>query len=421
MVGVGRQSPGSGGGYRGPVTDADDLLRRYARLVVRVGANVQPGQTLSVNAQLEHAPLARAIAGEGYAAGARYVDVVYADQHVRRSHIASGPDDGLGWSPPWLVKRLNDLADEQGALIAITGDAEPELLADLDGERVARARPRELAEAGLRISDGACNWAVIAGPNAGWARTVFGEPDVDRLWAAVATAVRLDEPDPVEAWREHIAQLGTRASVLNTHRFDAIAYRGPGTELRVGLHGEGRWQSALESSNGIEHIANMPTEEVFTTPDARRVDGVVRATLPLHIDGTIVRDLEVRFEGGRVIDLHASSGESVIRGHVATDDGAARLGELALVDGSSRVRQTGLVFYDTLFDENAASHIAFGAAILQCVPELAELPVEERHARGVNHSSVHTDFMVGADAVEIDGVTADGAAVPLLRGGAWVL
>ena len=412
---------GGVGGYRDPVTDGDELLRRYARLVVRVGANVQPGQTLSVNARLEHAELARAIAREGYAAGASYVDVLYSDQHIRRSHITGGPDDALGWSPPWLVQRLDDLAEERGALIAITGDAEPDILADLDGERVARARMRELAEAGLRISDGACNWAVIAGPNAGWADTVFGEPDLDRLWAAVATAVRLDEPDPVEAWREHIAQLGARAAELNARRFDAIAYRGPGTSLRVGLHAVGRWQSALERSNGIEHVANMPTEEVFTTPDARRVDGVVRATLPLHIDGTIVRDLEVRFEGGRVAGVHASSGENVIRGHVATDDGAARLGELALVDGDSRVRQTGLVFYDTLFDENAASHIALGAAILQCVPGLAELSPHERHEHGVNHSSVHTDFMVGADDVEIDGVTSDGAAVPILRDGRWVL
>ena len=399
----------------------DDRLQRYARLAVRVGLNLQPGQTLAVNALLEHAPLARAVAAEAYDAGARYVDVFYSDQHVRRAHIQGAAEDQLDFSPPWLIRRLEDLGTAGGAICAITGNPEPELYADLDGDRVGRARMRELSEASLKLTDGLCNWTIVAYPNEGWARTVFGEPDVERLWDAVGTAVRLDAPDPVQAWQEHIARLADRAAVLNERRFDHLRYRGPGTDLTIGLHPESEWQSALDHSNGIAHVANMPTEEVFTTPDSRRVEGTVRSTLPLQIQGNIVRDLAVRFEDGRAVDVTASSGEAVMRTHVATDDGAARLGEVALVDRDSAVGKTGVVFYDTLFDENASSHIALGASIVQAVPWAGELTPEERQERGVNHSSIHTDFMIGSDELEVDGVSASGEAVPLLRGGVWQL
>jgi aminopeptidase len=390
-------------------------------LAVRVGANVQPGQTLVVNALVEHAPLVRAVADEGYAAGARYVDVGYADQHVRRTHIEHASDEALDFSPPWLVERIRRLGETGGALVSITGNPEPELFADLDGERVGRARMRELAAEALKLTDGLSNWTIVPFPNEGWAQTVFGEPDVERLWQAVETAVRLDEPDPVAAWHEHIAKLQRRAASLNDRRFDELRYRGPGTDLRVGLHPDSDWQAALDVSRGIEHVANMPTEEVFTAPDARRVEGVVRSTLPLQIQGTIVRDLTVRFADGRAVDVRASSGQEVMRTHVATDDGAARLGEVALVDSDSRVGRTGLVFYDTLFDENASSHIALGAAIVSAVPWAPDLSPEERKARGVNHSSIHTDFMIGSPELEVDGVQPDGTAVPILRNGDWQL
>jgi aminopeptidase len=403
------------------VTAADQRLETYARLAVQVGLNLQPGQTLGVNALIEHAPLARAIARQAYESGARYVDVLYSDQHVRRAHIAAAADDALGYSPPWLVSRLREFGETGGALVAITGNPEPELYADLDGERVGKARMREVAEESLKLTDGLCNWTIVAYPNEGWAQTVFGEPDVERLWDAVSTAVRLDEPDPVAAWRDHIARLQARATSLNERRFDHLRYRGPGTDLTIGLHPDSEWQAALDESRGNKHVANMPTEEVFTTPDARRVDGTVRSTLPLQIQGNIIRGLEVRFEGGRVAEIHAESGEEVMRTHAATDDGAARLGEVALVDGHSRVGKTGLVFYDTLFDENASSHIALGASIVQAVPGASEQSAEERHARGVNHSSIHTDFMIGSPELEIDGVTAGGDAVPIIRNGDWLL
>jgi aminopeptidase len=398
-----------------------DRLTAYARLAVRVGLNLQPGQRLAVNALVEHAPLVRAVAHESYEAGARHVDVFYSDQHVRHAHIERAGDDTLGWSPPWLVERLDALGRDGGALLAISGNPEPEIFANLDAGRVARARMQMLAEASLRLTAGLCNWSIVAFPNEGWARTVFGEPDLERLWQAVATAVRLDETDPVSAWREHIQTLERRANLLNERRFDALRYRGPGTDLTVGLHPDALWQAALDESNGIRHVANMPTEEVFTTPDARRVDGTVRSTYPLQIQGTVVRGLEIRFEAGRAVEVRAENGAELMQAHVAADDGAARLGEVALVDASSRVGQTGLVFYDTLFDENASSHIALGASILQCVGEAAQLAPEERHARGINHSSIHTDFMIGSPEVAVSGVTKTGNESPILQGGNWVL
>ena len=403
------------------MADDDQRLEAYARLAVQVGLNLQPGQTLGINALIEHAPLARAIAREAYKAGARYVDVLFTDQHVRRAHIEQASEDRLGYSPPWLVRRLKEFGEIGGALVAISGNPEPELFADLDGERVGKARMREVAEASLELTDGLCNWTIVAYPTEGWAETVFGEPDVERLWDAVGQAVRLDQPDPVAAWRDHIRRLQERAASLNERRFDQLRYRGPGTDLTIGLHPDSNWQAALDESNGIEHVANMPTEEVFTTPDWRRTEGTVHSTLPLQIQGNIVRDLEVRFENGRAVEVKASSGEDVMRTHVATDDGAAQLGEVALVDGHSAVGKTGLVFYDTLFDENASSHIALGAAIVQAVPGAHDLSAEDRVARGVNQSSIHTDFMIGSNQLEIDGVTKDGEAVPILRNGDWVL
>ena len=280
---------------------------------------------------------------------------------------------------------------------------------------------RAVAEASLHLLEGICNWSIVAYPTEGWARTVFGEPDVERLWDAVTTAVRLDEPDPVEAWRTHIDNLVRRADALNARRFDSLRYRGPGTDLTIGLHPDSTWLAARDEVRGFQFVPNMPTEEVFTAPDSRRVDGTVRATYPLQIQGTIVRGLEVRFENGRAVEVHADEGEELMRTHIATDDGAARLGEVALVDADSRIGRTGIVFYDTLFDENAAAHIALGAAIVQGVDGAMALSQEERQARGVNQSSIHTDFMIGSRELDVSGVDKEGQESPILRKGDWVL
>jgi len=391
-----------------------DRLDRYAAVAVRVGANISAGQIAFIRTQVDHAPLARALARESYAAGARYVDVAYGDDHVRRAMIELGPDEALDHSAPWQVERFAAMAGN--AMIATTGDADPHLLADLDGERVGRARPIELLKVHRRlIAERTMNWTGVGYPTAGWARQVFGEPDVERLWEAVATCTRLDDDDPVEAWRIHMDRLDRRAAALNALELDRLTYHGPGTDLEIGLLERSRFASALfRTVEGRPHVANMPTEEVFTTPDARRAEGVVTSTRPLARGGSVVEGLQVTFEGGRIVDVQARQGADIVRGELGTDENASRLGEVALVDGTSRVGQTGIVYYNTLFDENATCHIAYGAAVAQ--GHEGEGPDE-----GINVSTAHTDFMIGGPEVDVDGVTRDGRTVPLLRDDVWQL
>ena len=401
----------------------EERLRRYAELAVRVGANVRPDQDAVVTGLVEHAEIARAVAREAYRAGARHVVVLYNDLHLRRAAIELGPEEELGWSPPYLLDWIRRWDEERPALIALTGNPTPDLLADLDPALVGRSDPKEIRAASLEHTAARrFNWTIVSAPNEGWATQVFGEPDIERLWGAVATATRLDEPDPVAAWRAHAARLRARANALDVYGFDAIRFRGPGTDLTVGLNPDARWLCATNvTETGIEHIPNMPTEEVFTTPDWRRTEGYVRSTAPLVASGTRVIDLEVRFAGGKIVEVNASSGAEIIRAQLQTDAQAPYLGEIALVDGSSAVKRTGLVFCDTLFDENAACHIAYGSGF-PMAPDFDEMPSpDELLARGVNESGIHTDFMIGGSEVDVDGLDAAGRATPLLRGDAWQL
>jgi aminopeptidase len=398
-----------------------ERLDAYADLIVRIGANVQPGQTFFVNALPEHVDLARALARSGYRAGASYVDVRYSDPHVTRARIELAPEDSLTDSPRWLVERAD--ASDGAAVAAIAGEAEPELLADLDQGRVGRTRPVTVVEHAQKIQNArGVNWTIAAYPNAGWAEQVFGEPDVERLWDAIAVAVRLDEPDPVAAWREHTARLRGRCEQLDALALDALHFQGPGTDLTVGLLPESRWiGGGIETRDGIPHVPNLPTEEVFSCPDWRRTEGTVRSTRPLALGGTIVRDLEITFANGDAVEVRASSGADAVRAQMDTDEFAKRLGEVSLVDGTSRVGQTGITFFNTLFDENATCHIAWGSAIMFAAPELVGLSPEETRARGANVSTVHTDFMIGGPEVAVDGITSDGKRVPILREDVWQL
>jgi aminopeptidase len=391
----------------------DERLERYAELAVRVGANVQPGQEVFVNGLVEHAEIIRALTRQSYRAGASYVSVGYEDQHVRRAMIEFGPDEALTYSPEW--RKTLAKATAGNAQLGTSGNPEPELLADLDGERVGRAIPLETIEIYRQHHrDNRINWCGVGAPTGGWACQIFGEPDVERLWELVAFCFRLDEPEPVAAWRDHLDRLDMRAAALTELRPDALHYRGPGTDLTVGLLPTAHWGSArFQTASGIEYVANMPTEEIFTTPDPSRAEGTLRSSMPLSLGGQLIRGLAFRFEDGRIVEAEAETGVDVVREHLASIENADRLGELALVTKESRVGQTGTLFYSTLFDENATCHIAYGFGI----PNAFDGEPDER----MNAAKIHVDFMVGGPELEVDAVLADGTEVPLIRNEEWQL
>ena len=391
----------------------DERLERYAELCVRVGANVQPGQELFVEGLVDHAPLIRALTRQAYRAGASYVHVLYLDDHVKHAMIELGPDEALTYSPSWRKAFVE--AGSGNAFLATLGDPEPELMADLDGARVGRALMPEVNAIVLeQLRESSVNWCAVGAPNEGWARQMFGEPDVERLWELVAFCMRLDEPDPVAAWREHTEHLEHRADAMTRLRPDALRYRGPGTDLTVGLLPTSRWDGgSSETASGINFVANMPTEEIFTAPDCRRAQGTVRSTMPLVLRGQIVRGLELTLESGRIVHVDAETGADVVRSQLEAVENADRLGEVALVTGESRVGRSGALYYSTLFDENATCHIAYGSGY----PD----SVEGEPGEGLNVANIHVDFMIGGPELEVDAVLADGSGVPLIRDETWQL
>lgn len=394
-----------------------ETLERYADLIVGYGANVQPGQIVELRCELGHRELARTIAASAYRRGARFVDVWWLDSWVRRARMELADEDTIDFVPSWHRSRVLQLGEQRCARIGLAPSTIPGLFDDLDPRRVGRDRFPQIPEYMKVINDNTTNWTGAMCPTPEWAQLVHPHLDPDdalaRLWEEVLHVARLDEPDPIAAWQERLSALARAQERLNERRFDALHFEGPGTDLVLGLLPSSTWDSGLaETVDGIPHLPNIPTEETFTAPDPARADGVVTATKPLVLkSGSLVQGLRIRFEGGRAVEIDADTGAEALRTMCATDDGATRLGEVALVDREGRVGALDTVFYSTLLDENAASHVALGSAYTDTVGE-------EDRARA-NESSIHVDFMIGGDDVDVTGITRGGERVPVLRSGAW--
>jgi aminopeptidase len=391
---------------------------RLAELAVVLGANVQPDQIVTVSASIGQEAMARDVAAAAYRHGARFVDVTYFDPYVKRARIEHAQDETLGFVPSWYGERLLELGRQRAATIVLAGPAPLDALEGVDPVRAGRDQLPFVREAMVVVNERTVNWTIVPCPTLAWAALVYPdlEPDaaLEALWADIAIICRLDQPDPAQAWRERMSELVAVGERLTEAELDAVHFEGAGTDLTIGLLPTSSWHAGgpSETVDGITHLPNLPSEEVFTTPDPERAEGVVRSSRPLVLsDGALVDGLEVRFEDGRVTELKAERGEAVLRGRTSLDDGASRLGEVGLVDRSSPISQLGRVFYDTLIDENAVSHIALGDGYDACVGE----PDRER----VNRSAIHIDFMIGGGDVDITGVARDGTRIPLLRNGAW--
>ncbi len=393
------------------------LTRRLAELIVGFGANVQPGQIVGVTTYTGKEALTREVARAAYECGARWVDVVTFDPWVKRERLAHADESTLEYVPPWLIDRLTWLSDVRAARVTLNGPAAPDSLEGIDPARAGRDVLPYLPATGEVVNARTTNWTVAPAPTRGWATVVYPDlqPDeaLDRLWEEVAYVCRLDSDDPEAAWRERARTLEAVAGGLTERRFDAIRLHGPGTDLTVGLLPSSAWQAAdFTTVDGLRHFPNIPSEEIFTTPDPERVEGHVTATRPLELYGALLDGIRVEFSGGRAVRIDADRGADTLRAIATKDEGAAHLGELALVDGEGRIGPLGTVFYETLVDENAASHIALGHGYALGVEDADDLP-------RVNDSSIHVDFMIGSPELDVDGITRDGDVVPLLRSGAW--
>ena len=406
----------------------DDVkLDRLAEVAVHVGLGLGHGQELVMTAPLEALPLVRRITEHAYRAGGSLVTTLFTDEEATLMRFRYAPDESFDRASDWLQEGLAAAFRSGAARLAIAG-ANPVLLAREDPAKVARANlafSKASRPALDLIARHEINWTIIAYATPAWAKLVFPneteETAISRLWDAIFAATRVDTPDAIGAWRAHDAYLQERAEFLNRKRFAALHFRGPGTDLRVGLADDHAWLGGgTRARNGIYCIPNMPTEEVFTTPHKDRTEGTVTSTKPLSYQGALIEDIKVQFERGRIVEATAKEGEAILESMLDSDEGARRLGEVSLVPHSSPISKSGLLFWNTLFDENAASHIALGQAYSTCIRNSDKLDATQLASKGANDSLIHVDWMIGSAEMDVSGLTPDGKAEPLMRRGEWV-
>jgi aminopeptidase len=430
-----RAEPGTDGVVAAPVSGGSvssfadpENLDRLAEVGIRVGLGLKRGQELLMTATLDALPLVRRLTEQAYRAGASLVTTLFTDEEATLMRFQYAPDESFDRAPQWLYEGIAAAFRDGAARLAVAG-ADPSLLASQDPDKVSRvnlALSKAYRPALDLITRHEINWTIVPCATAAWARKVFPEETqqtaMSRLWQAIFSSTRVDSADPVSAWREHDRLLRERAALLNQKRFYALYFKGPGTDLRVGLADDHLWMGGgTTARNGILCIPNMPTEEVFTTPHKDRVEGVVAATKPLSYQGMLIENIAVRFKDGRVVEATATKGAEILTSMLDTDQGARRLGEVALVPQSSPIAQSGLLFWNTLFDENAASHIALGQAYSTCIRAADNLTTSQLGEKGANDSLIHVDWMIGSAEIDVDGIAANGNPEPLMRSGEWVV
>lgn len=408
------------------MTTFDEKLARYAELAVNVGVNIQPGQPLYINATLNAAPFVRLVAKKAYEAGARQVHVDWSDDEITRTRFELAPEDSFVEFPSWKVQERELLADQGAAFISIMSQS-PDLLKGIDSKRIAasqKATGTALSKYRQYVQSDKISWTVLAAPSKEWAAKVFPElpedQQMDALWDAIFKAVRADLDNPVQEWLNHDETLHTKVDYLNNKKYAKLHYTSPKTDLEVALPKGHLWCGAGSvNEKGHTFMANMPTEEVFTVPDKTGVNGYVSSTKPLSYGGNIIDDFKITFENGKIVDVTAAEGEEVLKELVATDEGSHYLGEVALVPHESPISASNILFYNTLFDENASNHFAIGSAYAFCIEGGKTMSKEELAEHGLNQSITHVDFMVGSGEMDIDGILEDGTREPIFRAGNW--
>lgn len=409
------------------LSNFDTLLKKYAHLIAKVGVNVQKEDTVVVYASVEQAPLARLVTKEAYKLGAAEVIVQWNDDDIQRAFLSHAAEDRINEVPAYKVDEANTFAEKRVTRISIVSQ-NPDALLGVDTNRVAAfqsARGKALQAVMEATQSNKLRWTVVAASSPAWAAKVFpefasSEEQVDRLWDEIFKTTRIYSEDPVKAWEEHDTVMREQAERLNKEQFSALHYTAPGTDIMIGLPDNHVWEGAGSfAADGNEFMANMPTEEVFTAPDRNRIDGYITSTKPLSYAGTTLNEMKFTFKDGKVVEFSAKEGADVLSSLLSIDEGAKHLGEVALVPDPSPISQSGITFFNTLFDENASNHLALGAAYPFSVEGGTEMAKEELAQAGLNSSQTHVDFMVGSDQMDIDGIRKDGSTTPIFRNGDW--